>query len=317
VSGPHSVESATPSAIAYELGDRAGAWLADNIDIFVEAAFRPELSSPALKALCDIALLVRCRTRHATRTSRVEWRGLEGAILQYANSPSYLLTVRSHPRDLQLYGLPYLAATALGGHSSEIRSAIRDVVASGAAHHVERRPTEQLGVLYFVESAGLASPVGRVREIVATTLLAQRPDPHRMLPIDGYVIAHTVFYLTHFGERPIHSVPQSVGDIRNFLTALIRRFSAADNSDLVAELAAALLCLTPNPGPVFVELLQYLDQRRRDDGTIAANLPARYLAMGSSHYARRTWAHQHYHTAVLAALLATLVEVHQLRGRPR
>jgi len=297
------------AAMSREIASRAVAWLsAEHGHALTRDTLWAPIGDAAVKAVCDISVLLLYRVLLLERPLDECYQPLSSSVMQIVESPLYAQTLRAHPRAVHLYGLPYAAARALGFDSSEARTALAEVIASGAPLQVERPPYQQLSLIHFLESIELSPPGLDAEAIAATALLARQPNPANLLSIDAYAIAHTVFYLTDFGRRPLTGLRQPMETTRDIVQRLLEKFLTDDDSDLTAELAGAVACLEPRLTTPILGALTRLSKLQRPDGTIARSVVLAPLRAGMSPFARRTWWFQHYHTVVVTALLATLVE---------
>jgi hypothetical protein len=297
-------------AMAQTVGRRAVEWLGlEHSRALEDDVFWAPIGDAALKSAYDICLLLWCRAVLLGSPLDDYFQPLSATVLRIVSSPLYVKTLHAHARAVHLYGLPYAAARALGSDNNVARTALTEIVASGAPVFVERRPYEQLALMHFLESVELPAAADLdVAAIAATTLLAQQPNPGKLLPADAYTIAHTVFYLTDFGRRPLGGLRQTAETTCDIVQKLLDRFQSSDDADLTAELAVALACLGPLPRPSVFGALDYLRSLQRPDGTISQGRELASLRPGSSFHARQTWWLQQCHTAVVTALLVTVVE---------
>ena len=217
------------------------------------------------------------------------------------------------PVEFVLFAQVYSTLRTLGAEAPEQRALIQRVLASGFLDHTERIPYRQMELVSCLESAGIRHPYPSLRELHATSILKQVPNP-LFLDEDGlYAVTHVLMYLHALGTHRGAMVPAgSRQALTDSLAAQVVIAAQEHHWDLLAELLLCWECLGfPREDIVLKGWLALAGMQDRRGGIPGpewaqalydASVQARPLKPLASR--RDFYFSHHYHTTLVSALAA-------------
>lgn len=166
-------------------------------------------------------------------------------LVERVNDPRYVHLMSRSPREFHHFTFPFIYAGYVNELESDARKQLGAVVDEGAFWDAERVPSRQLEYHFtfecFSRLFGFTQDVYDADTALEQSLLNHQPNVVRCILPDAYCLTHDVFfYNNHFGIFP-GAFPDEPApyDVSSLLRALILRYMATNNCDIVLELVYA------------------------------------------------------------------------------
>ncbi|MFT7836904.1 hypothetical protein Q5530_12210 [Saccharothrix sp. BKS2] len=231
----------------HQVGERALEWLAANADRFRPARdpLDPDVDvDTSLKPLGELAQIsvVLDREGVAGGRQRALARGLLDLVWEELGRGGLLVALLDAepgaPYPLELYAPLWEA----GLRHPPLEDLLRQTTGTRGWAAQEVLPTRALGILNAERRTGLP-PHGDRDQAVRRTWLGRLPEPWTAERTTCYMVTHTVFHLTNWGQDPA-GLPDDIADyLTTWLPVWVDVWCATEDWDLLGELLAVDACL--------------------------------------------------------------------------
>jgi hypothetical protein len=136
----------------------------------------------------------------------------------------------------------------------------------------EDTPWSRLELVCYLDRLGLRHSIGRREALLATSVVAQLPNPCFVPKMSAYKITHILFFLSDFGTRRID--PEAAVDRASlipYLELLLSTLLAEQDWDLVSEVLMCRLAFGCGRAPLDVEAVRRLCAAQTALGNIPNN----------------------------------------------
>lgn len=222
--------------VVSEIDTLADRWIANHVNRFDPLAWDDEDDRHfRRKAFSELCLYLYVRDGH--RGGDVNYAD---RVVKRINDPRYYRLPIRHPREFLLYYAAFLYANETGVLDADAKTVPERVLEQPAVWSVELPPFRLLELWFFCCAYGYETDRLNPDAVIATSCLNRQFDVVNSIDQDAYALTHNVFYYRNFGiPHPAFSSDPAPYDLRTTLIALILRYLAEGNTDVVLELLVA------------------------------------------------------------------------------
>ncbi|GAB3675481.1 DUF6895 family protein [Streptomyces sparsus] len=239
------------TGLLHEVGARAIGWLHRHRDGFrprQDAGTSDREVKDRLKPIGELALIGKVLFREGvagSQQSRLARQLLDHAWRDLLDGGRVLAWMQ---REEPLSPIPfeiYVPFRELGYSEPGFEQTARLAHRLGSWSAVEALPVRRLGISAFERRFGL-TPSVPLADAARATWLGRRPEPWTVEVNIGYLVTHTVFHLTDWGENP-EGLPADMAEyLADWLPAWTDDWLEIGHWDLLGELLVVDACL-PRP----------------------------------------------------------------------
>jgi hypothetical protein len=243
-------------------------------------------------------------------------------VVDRANDPQYYELLYRNPRRFLKFSYPLGAARSYGALDAEAASAVECCLSGDTVWGVERPPWRMMDLWNFCTMYGYNDHGYDVDDLLALTNLRRPPSVIHAETEDVYALTHNVLFYHNFGTGAAAFPSEPTGyDLQGVLEALVCKYMARENCDVVAELVLSGVLEREIPPGLARTALTWFDAASEAYGYVPGpdvtkpNGPARDpdLDVGEGKGweemtdDEREWLYN-YHPTLVVALLARVVE---------
>lgn len=242
----------------------------------------------------SVALMLYNRLSQA-KSHPDSYRKIQDCIISYVERSEYALKLTQRPYLLYNYGLTYITLKKCGYKNLRLDAIFRFIEEKKLFNTIETIPFRVLDIEWAKHV--LHQSEIRFDTVSKTSILNKQINPTYITSHEVYVLTHTIFYLTDFGEIPLPEEIDTVS-LRETINTLISWALSQEDLDVLAELLISVYCIYDEEDSYSTCAYEVLSKYYSDLGFLPSKgfITTTYQNMGDP-AEKQAYAYRHiYHT---------------------
>ncbi len=281
-----------------KLAENSLQWINRHIDFFCPIQ-NQQLTLRGVKLLSELSLVYsyakKCNTINFPENTDV----IFSFICSQFENPLYAHMPRKNPLDSYPSLVGYLMLRATGYQKPYYEETLEFLKRNGYLYACEESPFRILERNHVFWRSKYLNREPDWYSLYKSSILAKEVNPIYLDDMHVYYITHILFYLTNFGERPIHLPNKEIRRIVELLESLLLHYVRIGNWDLVGELLINLTSLDQNDSIIYSECSKIFQNAWKQDGSVPKN---QEIAQLSHTYNEEELFKYHYHATIVGIM---------------